>query len=165
MLFKKLCPIDEGKNPSRIKLPDAEKILKRAGYSIARTGNHNVWKHPDPSKPNFSLPSHQSREISPGITRNLFALSEAQDKKEGLEKACWKGYTAIGLKKKNGRTVPNCVPEEVEIEETTKQKLHAFTIPDNTEKGEVNFNTIKLRNRFVKRTLNRLNTIKKPRNV
>ena len=30
-----------------------------------------------------------------------------------LRKACWKGYQAIGVKQKNGRTVPNCVPESV----------------------------------------------------
>lgn len=24
--------------------------------------------------------------------------------------SCWKGYTAIGVKKKGNRTVPNCVP-------------------------------------------------------
>lgn len=29
-----------------------------------------------------------------------------------LKDACWKGYTAVGTKKKNGKTVPNCVPEE-----------------------------------------------------
>jgi hypothetical protein len=36
-----------------------------------------------------------------------------------LKKACWTGYTAVGTKEKNGRTVPNCVPtkEEVELEE------------------------------------------------
>jgi hypothetical protein len=34
-----------------------------------------------------------------------------------LKKACWTGYTAVGTKNKNGRTVPNCVPEEVELEE------------------------------------------------
>ena len=28
-----------------------------------------------------------------------------------LSKACWKGYKAIGTKKKDGREVPNCVPE------------------------------------------------------
>jgi hypothetical protein len=27
-----------------------------------------------------------------------------------LKSACWKGYTAVGTKEKNGRTVPNCVP-------------------------------------------------------
>ena len=31
-----------------------------------------------------------------------------------LKSACWTGYTAVGTKKKNGKTVPNCVPEEVE---------------------------------------------------
>lgn len=30
---------------------------------------------------------------------------------EDLKKACWKGYEAIGTKKKNGKTVPNCVKE------------------------------------------------------
>jgi len=27
-----------------------------------------------------------------------------------LKNACWTGYTAVGTKEKNGRTVPNCVP-------------------------------------------------------
>jgi hypothetical protein len=34
-----------------------------------------------------------------------------------LDKACWKGYKAIGLKKKNGKSVPNCVPEQVQVNE------------------------------------------------
>ena len=38
---------------------------------------------------------------------------------KALDKACWKGYKAIGLKKKNGKTVPNCVPEQV-TEQYTK---------------------------------------------
>ena len=28
------------------------------------------------------------------------------------ENSCWKGYKQIGMKKKNGKKVPNCVPEE-----------------------------------------------------
>ena len=27
-----------------------------------------------------------------------------------LAQACWKGYEAIGMKVKDGREVPNCVP-------------------------------------------------------
>lgn len=36
--------------------------------------------------------------------------------KEGgdLKDACWKGYKAVGLKDKDGRKVPNCVPEGLE---------------------------------------------------
>ena len=39
--------------------------------------------------------------------------------RESLKNSCWKGYEAIGMKKKNGKTVPNCVPtkEEVELDE------------------------------------------------
>jgi len=31
---------------------------------------------------------------------------------EGLEGACWEGYEAIGMKEKNGKKVPNCVPKD-----------------------------------------------------
>ena len=34
---------------------------------------------------------------------------------EGLKDACWKGYEAIGTKKKNGKKVPNCVPVKEHI--------------------------------------------------
>lgn len=39
-----------------------------------------------------------------------------------LREACWKGYKSVGNKKKGDRLVPNCVPEEVEVNEIT-QKL------------------------------------------
>ena len=29
-----------------------------------------------------------------------------------LAEACWKGYEAIGMKMKDGRQVPNCVPKK-----------------------------------------------------
>lgn len=44
------------------------------------------------------------------------AMNEAEDDKksneesEELKDACWDGYEAIGTKKKDGKTVPNCVP-------------------------------------------------------
>lgn len=37
--------------------------------------------------------------------------------REDLKKACWKGYTAVGMKKKGGKMVPNCVPEETKLDE------------------------------------------------
>lgn len=56
-------------------------------------------------------------------------MSETKDDKKkvkNLSKSCWKGYKAVGLKSKNGKQVPNCVPvtksidavyaEEVEVE-------------------------------------------------
>jgi len=31
-------------------------------------------------------------------------------KKSQKKNPCWKGYEAIGMKKKGGKQVPNCVP-------------------------------------------------------
>lgn len=50
-------------------------------------------------------------------TYNQF-INEVKKPTGDLKKACWKGYTAVGTKEKNGRTVPNCVPEETQIVET-----------------------------------------------
>ena len=33
---------------------------------------------------------------------------------------CWSGFKQVGMKKKNGKNVPNCVPEEVELDEKVK---------------------------------------------
>jgi len=46
---------------------------------------------------------------------------------KSLDKACWKGYKAIGLKKKNGKSVPNCVPEEVKEEVDTQVSYKGYT--------------------------------------
>lgn len=34
------------------------------------------------------------------------------------ENPCWKGYHPVGTKKKNGKTVPNCVPEKIKEDAT-----------------------------------------------
>lgn len=39
-------------------------------------------------------------------------VSEVKKPTGKLKDACWKGYTAVGTKEKNGREVPNCVPKE-----------------------------------------------------
>jgi hypothetical protein len=36
--------------------------------------------------------------------------NEEEDKWDNMEKACWSGYRQDGMKDKNGRQVPNCVP-------------------------------------------------------
>ena len=39
----------------------------------------------------------------------LHSLGFTEEATGDLKKACWSGYTAIGMKNKNGRKVPNCV--------------------------------------------------------
>ena len=52
---------------------------------------------------------NDNMEIDDRITR--------EEKKMKGADPCWKGYQMVGTKKKGGRTVPNCVPEETEITE------------------------------------------------
>lgn len=34
---------------------------------------------------------------------------------EDIEKACWEGYVQRGMKEKDGKMVPNCIPVEKTI--------------------------------------------------
>lgn len=60
---------------------------------------------------------------------------------EGLknpkDNPCWKGYKPVGTKKKNGRTVPNCVPKESKKKLTENYKISgSFTeLPDAPPHG------------------------------
>ena len=38
---------------------------------------------------------------------------------------CWPGYVQVGMKKKNGKDVPNCVPKE-EVEEGKNKKSETW---------------------------------------
>ncbi len=44
---------------------------------------------------------------------------------DSLEGACWEGWEAIGLKEKDGRLVPNCVP----IKEEQSKVKEGFPVP------------------------------------
>jgi hypothetical protein len=39
-------------------------------------------------------------------------LTLLESLKDPKDNPCWKGYKPVGTKKKNGKTVPNCVPKE-----------------------------------------------------
>jgi hypothetical protein len=59
----------------------------------------------DAKKINELKKQDDNMEIDDRITR--------EEKKMKGADPCWKGYQMVGTKKKGGRTVPNCVPEEV----------------------------------------------------
>ena len=48
--------------------------------------------------------------------------NEDEDKWSNMEKACWSGYKQEGMKEKNGRMVPNCVPVEKSYNEDEEPK-------------------------------------------
>jgi hypothetical protein len=84
---KKKLFLDD-KNPSRIKHSKAVQILSSAGYKKIRSGEHqSIWAHEtDKTKDKFSLP-HHSRELSPGVTRQLFGLVSEEQLMKILEQS------------------------------------------------------------------------------
>jgi hypothetical protein len=62
-------------------------------------------------------------------------LKEVKEPTGELKDSCWKGYTAVGTKKKGGREVPNCVPkkEEVELDEGLKNIIRKINRPSAKE--------------------------------
>lgn len=62
--------------------------------------------------------------------------------KQHLQEKCWTGYRQQGMKKKGDRMVPNCVPEEADLEEGSetweagyKRRVVKTTDPEHKEKG------------------------------
>ena len=83
-----------------------------------------------------------------------------QTKKEeteywNLQDACWQGFKQVGMKKKGGKEVPNCVPEETdlnewgEVEEAAEYQGRKVTLnkpfytPDGPKKSSVYVNNAK----------------------
>jgi hypothetical protein len=40
------------------------------------------------------------------------AADKAMKKEKKKKTPCWKGYEMVGMKDKNGKKVPNCVPKK-----------------------------------------------------
>ena len=53
---------------------------------------------------------------------------------------CWEGYQMVGMKMKNGRRVPNCVPIK---------KMSGGGMQDEKEYGEKKYNPIKTKNNIL----------------
>jgi len=59
---------------------------------------------------------------------------------EQIEEACWVGYKQVGMKKKGNKEVPNCVPEEAELNEwgeVTEKDDKSGKELNNPTKGDV----------------------------
>ena len=91
---------------------------------------------------------------------------EYGDSNENVNEAgpCWKGYKQVGMKNKNGKQVPNCVPESV-MNEASVAKLHkdlakvVEAIETELKKYKANKGTDKAKQNV--ENLKKLNSVKK----
>jgi hypothetical protein len=69
-----------------------------------------------------SVDPKPEEETDEEMSKNYESDNEEEDKWNNMEKACWSGYKQEGMKEKNGRMVPNCVPVEKSYSEDEKPK-------------------------------------------
>lgn len=66
-----------------------------------------------------------------------------------LNESCWPGYKQVGTKKKNGKEVPNCVPEET-VDEAPYVDNDMEIVRSILSKIEGDFNKLSLKKQFEK---------------
>lgn len=91
---------------------------KNLSEILKKTDPIEVWIRDfiDSDNSRFSGKSKKERiKMALGAYYAAQRNEEVEQATGNLGNACWKGYTAIGLKTKDGKTVPNCVPMEEEI--------------------------------------------------
>jgi hypothetical protein len=83
--------------------------IRRKDFEACGYVSYLLWGGPE------ALPWAEKKLRQADIEFSAYAVYNNEGSLEsyaGLEDACQAGYKAIGLKTKNGRKVPNCVPEE-----------------------------------------------------
>ena len=74
---------------------------------------------------------HEMDEYNNSIGKSYHSDNEDEDKWDNMTKACWVGYEQQGMKEKDGRMVPNCVPvsKSNEIDKAKKPNYDEFIKP------------------------------------
>lgn len=70
----------------------------------------------------------QVRFDTPAVTIGTSRIEKNEDLVSEDDDPCWKNYKQVGMKTKNGKKVPNCVPkEEIELEQGFEEMMGQFS--------------------------------------
>jgi len=93
---------------ARSELSTIEKAVKRLKTKMKGEGNIEAWVQSKITK------------AADYIDTAADYLDSGEHNVEEAKGPCWTGYKQVGMKKKGTKMVPNCVPEETNIEEENK---------------------------------------------
>jgi len=87
-----------------------------ASTAKARAAHFSTTKKKSDSDPSAykPAPGDATAKTKPSKHTQKYHAMFGEDMDEELYEACWDGYKQVGLKKKNKKMVPNCVPESTE---------------------------------------------------
>ena len=99
---------DHEHSMARSELSTIEKAVKRLKTKMKGEGNIEAWVQSKITK------------AADYIDSAADYLDSGEHNVEEAKGPCWTGYKQVGMKKKGSKMVPNCVPEETNIEEENK---------------------------------------------
>lgn len=86
-------------------------------FNKARTGaKHYATEEIDKDLEDELKKTRQTKK-SVEDAKEKYGVNEGENKEMKGKDPCWKGYEMVGMKKKGGREVPNCVPANEEVEQ------------------------------------------------
>lgn len=106
--------------------------LDELGYTIYNEFFDDDDEDESDEEEEFSLSDIISmvKELGPDLYEDILDLLSDDDEEEEVDEAkmkgenpCWDGYVMVGTKMKDGKEVPNCVPEE----DVTEEMLEAMS--------------------------------------
>lgn len=139
--------LDDAVNPvdTVIEIPDDEEIIKALRPEITREQMYAVIEHlQEAIEALIEVPEmeEESEEEAPEAEMEDVYKSENEDedKWDNEMQKCWTGYVQRGMKEKNGRMVPNCVPVDkaydLEDEEEMDKAKDKYKEVIDDRKGE-----------------------------
>ena len=100
----------------------AKTDLAKTGFKVTATGNDLIGNklHIDGKGADLNKYATDMKNFYKASVRaESYVIDESADEDfyNPVTEACWTGYKQVGMKDKGGKKVPNCVPEDNEIEE------------------------------------------------
>ncbi len=136
-----------GSKYSLVSMPPENPAMSVRVYSETEKGK---WEetaysigmmHNDATKLETLEGHHMNSNEEMEMGKSYHSDNEEEDKWDNMQKACWVGYEQRGMKPKDGRMVPNCVPvsksDEVEKASSVSVGDHVtFGVPKPPDKTE-----------------------------
>ena len=98
-----------------IEVPEEEEEEPEAEMEAPEAEDNGVPPVGDPMKNEINYPVTKSENS------DYESDDEEEDKWDNMTKTCWSGYKQEGMKEKNGRMVPNCVPVNKSYDEKDEE--------------------------------------------
>ena len=91
-------------------------------------------------RPHARLPADRTVSIMNGALHKAGSIRKVQDSVDPMSEdkkgPCWDGYKMVGMKKKGGKTVPDCVPESQDLDEISKDAAAKYFHAASNDRGQ-----------------------------